>query len=176
MQPYLIIFPQKVAFKIINFHSRNTAGQRLKPHHFKHFCSLSIHFFSLSFFFSYSSLHFFSFCFSFSSMERPESEGFGGRRRRPVKNEVPVRAQRPLRRTLSLPPAAKPPPPEVKLAAVAVDLNVRLRSADMSAAMQERAFRYARSLLDAHSDNVPTPTHLAMRLKKVRWLKPPPFD
>ena len=101
-------------------------------------------------------------------MERPESEGFGGRRRRPVKNEVPVRAQRPLRRTLSLPPAAKPPPPEVKLAAVAVDLNVRLRSADMSAAMQERAFRYARSLLDAHSDNMPTPTHLAMRLKKVR--------
>ncbi|XP_034711298.1 dynein light chain-like [Vitis riparia] len=99
-------------------------------------------------------------------MERPESEGFGGRRRRPVKNEVPVRAQRPLRRTLSLPPAAKPPPPEVKLEAVAVDLNVRLRSADMSAAMQERAFRYARSLLDAHSDNVPTPTHLAMRLKK----------
>ncbi|KAL6321810.1 hypothetical protein AAG906_035507 [Vitis piasezkii] len=57
-------------------------------------------------------------------------------------------------------------PAHVKLAAVAVDLNVRLRSADMSAAMQERAFRYARSLLDAHSDNVPTPTHLAMRLKK----------
>ena len=45
MQPYLIIFPQKVAFKIINFHSRNTAGQRLKPHHFKHFCSLSLYIF-----------------------------------------------------------------------------------------------------------------------------------
>ena len=152
--------------------------QRMPPVKVSNFCisNISAPSLSLSLYISFSHLFIplslsissgFLF-FSFSLMERPGSEGFGGRRRRLVKNEVPIAPPRPLRRTSSLPAAAKPPPPEVKLAAVAVDLNVRLRSADMSPAMQERAFRFARFLLDAHSDNVPPPTQLAMRLKKVR--------
>lgn len=60
---------------------------------------------------------------------------------------------------------------EVKLAAVAVDLNVRLRSADMPAEMQERAFRCTRALLDANREEKrPNPTLLAMSLKKVSEL------
>ncbi|KAF3433151.1 hypothetical protein FNV43_RR24253 [Rhamnella rubrinervis] len=56
---------------------------------------------------------------------------------------------------------------EVKLAAIAIDLNIRLRAADMPASMQERAFRYTRSLLDANpQEKRPNPTHLAMSLKK----------
>lgn len=38
---------------------------------------------------------------------------------------------------------------ELKLAALAISLNARLRSADMPISMMERAFRYARSFLDA---------------------------
>lgn len=38
---------------------------------------------------------------------------------------------------------------ELKLAALAIRLNARLRSADMPISMMERAFRYARSFLDA---------------------------
>ncbi|KAL5989448.1 hypothetical protein ACLOJK_010340 [Asimina triloba] len=56
---------------------------------------------------------------------------------------------------------------DVKLAAVALALNVRLRSADMPAAMQERAFRSARALLDELDfTSQPNPTSIAMALKK----------
>ncbi|KAK6926409.1 Dynein light chain, type 1/2 [Dillenia turbinata] len=58
------------------------------------------------------------------------------------------------------------PSMEVKLAAIAVDLNVRLRSADMPVVMQERALRYARALLDADPKTRPNPTHIALALKK----------
>ncbi|KAJ6946556.1 hypothetical protein NC651_001316 [Populus alba x Populus x berolinensis] len=57
----------------------------------------------------------------------------------------------------------RPPPPNpVKLAAIAVNLNIRLRSADMPGAMQERAFRCTRTLLDATSleSKKPNPTHI----------------
>ena len=37
MQPYLIIFPQKVAFKIINFHSRNTSRSKTQTSPFQTF-------------------------------------------------------------------------------------------------------------------------------------------
>ncbi|XP_010264358.1 PREDICTED: dynein light chain 1, cytoplasmic-like [Nelumbo nucifera] len=58
-------------------------------------------------------------------------------------------------------------PPEAKLAAIAVELNIRLKSADMPATMQERAFRQARALLDAASNNSrPNPTLMALALKK----------
>jgi len=69
-----------------------------------------------------------------------------------------------------VPPMVRPPPPNpVKLAAIAVNLNIRLRSADMPDAMQERAFRCTRTLLDATSleSKKPNPSHIAMRLKKV---------
>lgn len=79
------------------------------------------------------------------------------------------------KRMLALVPATKPPAPpanQVQLAALAVDLNVRLRSADMPAAMQERVIRHARVLLDTNADNKRfNPTHLAMCLKKVIYLK-----
>ncbi|PON87874.1 Dynein light chain [Trema orientale] len=64
-------------------------------------------------------------------------------------------------------PMLPPPVREVNLAAIAVDLNVRLRSADMPAVMQERAFRCTRALLDSNrEEKKPNPTHLAMALKK----------
>ncbi|GFZ05708.1 dynein light chain type 1 family protein [Actinidia rufa] len=67
--------------------------------------------------------------------------------------------RRPLHRSSSM--------EEVKLAAIAVSLNVRLRSADMPANLQERALRYTRSLLDsAPADHRPNPTLLARSLKK----------
>lgn len=71
------------------------------------------------------------------------------------------------------PPVVRPPAPtanqQVQLAAVAADLNVRLRSADMPAAMQERVIRHAKVLLDANADNKKlNATHLAMCLKKVK--------
>ncbi|GLU20918.1 hypothetical protein SLE2022_370930 [Rubroshorea leprosula] len=64
--------------------------------------------------------------------------------------------------------APPPPPSELKLAAIAANLNVRLRSADMPPAMQERAIRRARDLLDSNPDTQKrlNPTHLAMCLKK----------
>ncbi|XVF54959.1 hypothetical protein PTKIN_Ptkin05aG0222700 [Pterospermum kingtungense] len=78
-----------------------------------------------------------------------------------------------LQRASSLPPVARvappaPPPDELKLAAIAVNLNVRLRSADMPPPMQERAIRRARALVDANPDKNkrPNPTQLAMCLKK----------
>ncbi|CAN1159113.1 Dynein light chain, cytoplasmic [Linum perenne] len=56
---------------------------------------------------------------------------------------------------------------QVKLAAIAVDMNVRLRSSDMPCAMQERAFRCTRSFLDASPDRKRVnPSRLAMALKK----------
>ena len=82
-------------------------------------------------------------------------------------------------KSLALPPLQHPKPTrssapsrpsEVKLAlaAVAVDLNVRLRLADMPPTTQELAFRHTRSLLDSSPNTKkPSPTHLAMCLKKV---------
>jgi dynein light chain LC8-type len=55
---------------------------------------------------------------------------------------------------------------EVKLAATAITLNVRLRPSDMPLHMQDRALRYTRSFLDAIKSH-PNPTHLARALKKV---------
>ncbi|MBA0790012.1 hypothetical protein Gohar_014686, partial [Gossypium harknessii] len=76
-----------------------------------------------------------------------------------------------LQRSSSLPPVARAPPPppppnQLKLAAMAIDLNVRLRSADMPLAMQERAIRRARALVDANNPGITKPTQVAMCLKK----------
>ncbi|KAL6999503.1 hypothetical protein U1Q18_000663 [Sarracenia purpurea var. burkii] len=63
---------------------------------------------------------------------------------------------------------------EVKLASIAISFDIRLRSADMPAEMQERALRYARLLVDsAAGDHRPNPTLLARSLKKVGPLFPP---
>ncbi|KAK8583722.1 hypothetical protein V6N13_109117 [Hibiscus sabdariffa] len=101
-------------------------------------------------------------------MERQRS--YNGRRNA---EEKPQKfPQYTLQRSSSLPPLARAPPPpnELKLAAIAVDLNVRLRSADMPLTMQERAIRRARAVLDANPDNTkrpsPNPTQVAMCLKK----------
>ncbi|XVE78719.1 hypothetical protein DITRI_Ditri14bG0001200 [Diplodiscus trichospermus] len=92
-----------------------------------------------------------------------------GRRNRQVRAKDSSQCR--LQRASSLPPVARAPPPpanELKLAAIAVNLNVRLRSADMPPAMQERAIRRARALVDANPDKNkrPNPTQLAMCLKK----------
>ncbi|XP_024960691.1 dynein light chain, cytoplasmic-like [Cynara cardunculus var. scolymus] len=65
----------------------------------------------------------------------------------------------------------KSTPEELQLAAIAVSLNVRLRSADMPIAMQERALRLARSLFDSSSSRRPNLTLLARSIKKEfdRW-------
>lgn len=103
-------------------------------------------------------------------MERPDAED---ERRRPgtvakmPKNKGKEVLHPPQRRKWALPPLAFAPSNEVRLAAIAVDLNVRLRSAEMPPLMQERAFRYTRALLDANPDQKPSPTRLAMCLKKV---------
>ncbi|KAL7087668.1 hypothetical protein ACP275_13G082200 [Erythranthe tilingii] len=56
---------------------------------------------------------------------------------------------------------------EIKLAALAISFNIRLRSADMPSAMQERALRHSRAVLDAAaSSRRPNPTLLARSLKK----------
>lgn len=62
---------------------------------------------------------------------------------------------------------------EVNLAATAISLNVRLRSSDMPAHMQQHALRFTRSLVDdyysessAPKTSRPNPTHLARALKK----------
>ncbi|XP_059444631.1 dynein light chain 1, cytoplasmic-like [Corylus avellana] len=57
------------------------------------------------------------------------------------------------------------PTEEVKLAATAITLNVRLRPSDMPLHMQDRALRYTRSFLDGIKSH-PNPTHLARALKK----------
>lgn len=110
-----------------------------------------------------------SVCFSFwSLMEWTEAE-YERRRRRAAKLKE-VMPSHP-RRALPAPTTTlvrAPSTSEVKLAAIAIDLNVRLRAADMPASMQERAFRYTRALLDANTqEKRPNPTHLAMSLKKV---------
>ncbi|KAF8411157.1 hypothetical protein HHK36_003700 [Tetracentron sinense] len=73
----------------------------------------------------------------------------------------------PSRRRL-VSPVSKSPTAELKLAAIAISLNIRLRSADMPNNMQERALRYTRSLIDTAPDNPPNPSHLARALKKAR--------
>ncbi|KAL3638397.1 hypothetical protein CASFOL_017768 [Castilleja foliolosa] len=55
---------------------------------------------------------------------------------------------------------------EVKLAGLAISFNIRLRAADMPSAMQERALRHARALLDSVTRRRPNPTLLARSLKK----------
>lgn len=66
------------------------------------------------------------------------------------------------------PPIHKHNEEEVKLAALAITFNMRLRSADMPLPMQERALRHARALLDAAAHRRrPNPTLLARSLKKV---------
>lgn len=68
----------------------------------------------------------------------------------------------------------------VKLAAIAISFNVRLRSSDMPAHMQEHALQCTRSFLDSVVSTKmttkarPNPTHLARALKKVltNLLKP----
>lgn len=60
-----------------------------------------------------------------------------------------------------------PPPEDVKLAAVAVSLDIRLRSADMPSVMQERALRLARELMDSSTSRRPNLTIIARSIKKV---------
>ncbi|MQL96923.1 hypothetical protein Taro_029606 [Colocasia esculenta] len=76
---------------------------------------------------------------------------------------------------LPLPPPPRPPrralplwsSSDVKLAAVAAGLRVRPRAADMPPSVQERAFRVARSLVEAApSRRRPNLTRLALALKK----------
>ncbi|KAK1275678.1 hypothetical protein QJS04_geneDACA022482 [Acorus gramineus] len=71
----------------------------------------------------------------------------------------------PLRRTRS---ASAPAPAidELHLAAIAAGLNIRPRSADMAPAMQEKAFRFARRIVDSAGDRRPSPTQIALALKK----------
>lgn len=100
-------------------------------------------------------------------MEWTEAE-YERRRRRAakLKEVMPSHPRRALQAPTTL--VRAPSSSEVKLAAIAIDLNIRLRAADMPASMQERAFRYTRSLLDANPhEKRPNPTHLAMSLKKV---------
>ncbi|KAJ6943219.1 hypothetical protein NC652_008873 [Populus alba x Populus x berolinensis] len=101
-------------------------------------------------------------------MERPQSETGGKRRMEKNKERVQFL---PPGRMLTVPPMARPPAAatnEVRLAAIAVELNIRLRSADMPGAMQEHAFRFSRALLDTNNleSKNPNPTHIAMSLKK----------
>ena len=106
-------------------------------------------------------------------MEKQRSDN--GRRNRQARAKDSSQCR--LQRASSLPPVARAPPPpvnELKLAAIAVDLNVRLRSADMPPAMQERAIRRARALVDANpqKNKRPNPTQIAMCLKKVPEILP----
>lgn len=55
---------------------------------------------------------------------------------------------------------------EVKLAALAISLNVRLRSAEMPFAMQAHALRYARTLLLQSATHPPNPSLIARSIKK----------
>ncbi|KAI4333681.1 hypothetical protein L6164_018458 [Bauhinia variegata] len=56
---------------------------------------------------------------------------------------------------------------QVRLAALAISLNVRLRSSDMPLHLQEHALRYTRSLVgDPSPKSRHNPTHIARDLKK----------
>ncbi|GER53872.1 dynein light chain 1 [Striga asiatica] len=70
-------------------------------------------------------------------------------------------------KSLAAPPRLLRQKEEVRLAALAVGFRARLRAADMPAAMQERAIRHARALLDCPAaGRRPNPTLLARSLKK----------
>ncbi|KAK3427011.1 dynein light chain, cytoplasmic-like [Eucalyptus grandis] len=61
----------------------------------------------------------------------------------------------------------KSPKEEVlRLAAIAVSFDMRLRSSDMPVHMQEHALRCTRSFLDSSPNLPPNNTHLARALKK----------
>ncbi|KAJ8752877.1 hypothetical protein K2173_008612 [Erythroxylum novogranatense] len=92
--------------------------------------------------------------------KRPESEN--GKRLR-CKREL---VHCPPTRMLSVPRVMEAPFGEAKLAAIAVELKILLRTADMPGPMQERALRCTRSLLDANLEKRPNPTRIAMSLKK----------
>ncbi|KAL5569912.1 hypothetical protein UlMin_026487 [Ulmus minor] len=99
-------------------------------------------------------------------MERPEPKPEDERRRRRAIKHKELLLIRP-RLTLAPPPIVRAPVTEVNLPALAVDLKIRLRSADMAPAMQERAFRCTRALLDANPDEKKhNASRLAMSLKK----------
>ncbi|XWS11048.1 hypothetical protein CRYUN_Cryun38cG0050100 [Craigia yunnanensis] len=55
---------------------------------------------------------------------------------------------------------------EVKLAGIAINLNVQLRSSDMPIYMQEHAIRCTRQLLHSAPKPRPNLTHLARAIKK----------
>ncbi|KAK8503633.1 hypothetical protein V6N13_009764 [Hibiscus sabdariffa] len=55
---------------------------------------------------------------------------------------------------------------QLKLAAIAINLDVRLRSSDMPVCMQEHALRCTRHLLDSAPKPQPSLTHLARAIKK----------
>ncbi|GMI79471.1 hypothetical protein HRI_001616400 [Hibiscus trionum] len=55
---------------------------------------------------------------------------------------------------------------QVKLAAIAISLDVRLRSSDMPVYMQEHALRCTRRLLDSPPKPRPSLTNLARAIKK----------
>ncbi|MCL7031946.1 hypothetical protein MKW94_029305 [Papaver nudicaule] len=57
----------------------------------------------------------------------------------------------------------------MKLATLADDLNVNVRSANMHVAMQQKAFLFTRKLLAVNKSNKvvkPTPTQIALAIKK----------
>ncbi|MED6109834.1 hypothetical protein PIB30_037223 [Stylosanthes scabra] len=54
----------------------------------------------------------------------------------------------------------------MRMASIAINLNVRLKSLDMPLHMQEHALYYTRSLISHHASNKPSHTHLARQLKK----------
>ncbi|RZC58097.1 hypothetical protein C5167_005395 [Papaver somniferum] len=58
----------------------------------------------------------------------------------------------------------------MKLATLAVELNITVRSANMHVAMQEKAFIFTRKLLTVNKSNTkntkPTPTQIALAIKK----------
>ncbi|KAI3920710.1 hypothetical protein MKW98_005536 [Papaver atlanticum] len=57
----------------------------------------------------------------------------------------------------------------MKLATLAVELNITVRSANMHVTMQEKAFVFARKLLPVNKSNTnpkPTPTQIALAFKK----------
>ncbi|KAK6934272.1 Dynein light chain, type 1/2 [Dillenia turbinata] len=64
---------------------------------------------------------------------------------------------------------SRSPKEEVQLAATAIRVNARLRSADMPINMQDHALCFGRSLLDSSPkshNNRPNPSHIARALKK----------